>query len=442
MKHRFILGNLGRSGEAPIKYEVHFGGGRFTCGTGVNIHPELWDRTNMHITKDKALIKEYKKVISDIGFKIEHVEKRLQDIKNEVNSYIGFCRQNDSIPNASDLKQRIIENVTSKDKIKRGVKQTKAINTSRTNYVIDYLEKFIYLAERGKKTISVGKLKGKIFTEGTIKNYKGLLAVLKDFQTLKYDLIWDKITMQTYNDLINYCNSKNFSQNYTGRHIKQLKSIGREAKDEGLHENRIFEDRRFATLTAPSENIYLTSADLEQISSLDLLSNKSLQDIRDIFLVGCYTAQRWSDYSKIHLGQVENGILTLIQKKTESRIKIPVKSELDVILRRHPSGFPKIAEQTFNEKLKILGKLAGLNSIYEIIKIKGGRACKVECKKFELITSHTARRTGATLMVLGRIPTAAIMKLTGHKSESSFWKYIKSSDEENAIMLQDYDYFK
>lgn len=63
-------------------------------------------------------------------------------------------------------------------------------------------------------------------------------------------------------------------------------------------------------------------------------------------------------------------------------------------------------------------------------------------QKFELITSHTARRTGATLMVLGRIPTAAIMKLTGHKSESSFWKYIKSSDEENAIMLQDYDYFK
>ena len=46
--------------------------------------------------------------------------------------------------------------------------------------------------------------------------------------------------------------------------------------------------------------------------------------------------------------------------------------------------------------------------------------------------THTARRSGATNMYLAGIPTIAIMKVTGHKTEREFMKYIKITEEQTA----------
>jgi integrase len=71
-----------------------------------------------------------------------------------------------------------------------------------------------------------------------------------------------------------------------------------------------------------------------------------------------------------------------------------------------------------------------------------GKKYTITKEKWELVSSHTARRTGATNMYKAGIPTLAIMKVTGHTSESSFLKYINISKEENARMLAEHPYFK
>ena len=58
-----------------------------------------------------------------------------------------------------------------------------------------------------------------------------------------------------------------------------------------------------------------------------------------------------------------------------------------------------------------------------------------------MITSHTARRSFATNAYLADIPAISIMKITGHKTEAAFMKYIKISEEENAIQLQTSKFF-
>ena len=55
--------------------------------------------------------------------------------------------------------------------------------------------------------------------------------------------------------------------------------------------------------------------------------------------------------------------------------------------------------------------------------------------------TYTARRSFATNAYLAGLPPISIMKITGHKTESSFMKYIKISEKENAIQLKGHEFF-
>ena len=61
--------------------------------------------------------------------------------------------------------------------------------------------------------------------------------------------------------------------------------------------------------------------------------------------------------------------------------------------------------------------------------------------KYALVSSHTARRSFATNAYKAGIPSIAIMKITGHKRESTFMRYIRVSERENAEMLKDAAFF-
>ena len=70
----------------------------------------------------------------------------------------------------------------------------------------------------------------------------------------------------------------------------------------------------------------------------------------------------------------------------------------------------------------------------------GGKKMRL-VDKCDLVKTHTARRSGATNIYLAGIPTIAIMKITGHKTEKEFMKYIKITEEQTAMELMNYPYF-
>ena len=94
-----------------------------------------------------------------------------------------------------------------------------------------------------------------------------------------------------------------------------------------------------------------------------------------------------------------------------------------------------------NDYLKEIGKLAEINEPVQISITRGGKTAKEMFKKYELITTHTARRSFATNAYLMDIPSISIMKITGHKTEKSFMKYIRISQEENANKLINHPFF-
>jgi len=67
---------------------------------------------------------------------------------------------------------------------------------------------------------------------------------------------------------------------------------------------------------------------------------------------------------------------------------------------------------------------------------KGGKRITEAHPKWELVTSHTARRSFATNLYKSGFPSISIMGITGHRTEKAFLKYIKVTPEEHAMLLQ------
>jgi len=128
--------------------------------------------------------------------------------------------------------------------------------------------------------------------------------------------------------------------------------------------------------------------------------------------------------------------------KTGELVVIPMNWVMEELTKKYKGHFPKgLTNQDINKELKQIGKEAKINEKVSLSKTKGGLRVDTISEKWKLITTHTARRSFATNMYLAGIPTISIMKITGHKTEVSFLKYIKISQEDNAYKLLEHPYF-
>ncbi len=95
-----------------------------------------------------------------------------------------------------------------------------------------------------------------------------------------------------------------------------------------------------------------------------------------------------------------------------------------------------MTNQPLNRYLKEIGRLVGFDALETIIYTKGGKRITQQLPKYELITTHTARRSFATNQYLLGVPTITIMEMTGHRTEKAFMKYIKVTKREHAQKIR------
>lgn len=225
---------------------------------------------------------------------------------------------------------------------------------------------------------------------------------------------------------------KGYKKNTQGTAIKCLKAVMNEAYKRKLHDNR-----DYITFVKPAEevdNVYLSLEEYDKLYNLQLSGVR--EKARDLFLIGCYTALRVSDYSRLTFNDIRDGFIYIEQKKTKDKVVIPVHPRVLEIMRKY-NGAPSLCEQKLNQYIKDVCHLAGIT---ELIGIKeNGKYTYKE--KYLLVTSHTARRSAATNMALNGTPLRDIMQITGHKTESNLLRYIKISNEQNARRLANNPFF-
>lgn len=345
--------------------------------------------------------------------------------------------------------------------------QAKAEAEAKKLSIIEFMDKFVEDIRTGGRQTD----KGLNYAPATVKSIKASVTLFKLYQKSKRRIIkWDDIDMQFYYDYTAWLKKKDYSVNTIGKNVKQLKALLAIALSEGHHSNVKYQDKKFKGTRIEVDSIYLTKEDLEKFTSVDI-SNYGIghDQARDIFMVGVWTAQRVSDYNNISKEDIQTyqtrsivdepdpenpgktiakivtrdiTVINVRQKKTDAKVTIPCSSALKKILEKYDYQLPHLEDQVINRYIKEIAEKAGLTETIEIKETKGGTPKLVKYKKYELIHTHTARRTGATLMYLSGMDIYDIMKITGHTSPSMLKKYIKADQLEVVDkIVAKYNYF-
>lgn len=166
--------------------------------------------------------------------------------------------------------------------------------------------------------------------------------------------------------------------------------------------------------------------------------------IKDMFVIGCLTALRYSDYSTLTANNLQDGYIVKRTKKTNVDVKVPAHDYVKEIFAKYNGKVPGgLCIQYVNKYLKVIMKEIGLNDKITFSYTQGGKLKTVVREKWKLVSSHTARRSAATNMYLtGRMKTLEIMKLTGHKTEQNFFKYIRLTNDDTARSISGDIFFR
>lgn len=283
--------------------------------------------------------------------------------------------------------------------------------------------------------------------EHTIRNYRVDFNHIKAYASHKNKALdFDMIDLDFHSDLIAYLrNEKKLSENSIGKVIASLKTLLNEATEKGINKNMQFRSRHFTKPSEKTTSVYLTEKEIQNIKELDLTKeNKGINTTRDIFVVCCYLGLRYSDVGKIKPEFLTNNQITVNTQKTGAKVVIPLHPTAKEILEKYNYCFEGVMlnRRTANKYLKRIAKLAGINQAISVPKKQRGMRYDTTKPKYELIGTHTARRSFATNAYLAGVPAISIMKVTGHTTEVAFLKYIKISEEQNANLLSAHPFFR
>lgn len=297
-------------------------------------------------------------------------------------------------------------------------------------FVVAYLE-------RNKNRINPNT--GKLISYKVKREHERTYELLTEFEEkknkgVKFD--FEDITLDFYADFTAYLQSLGLSVNTIGHKIQTLKAWLNEATEKGLNKSQQYKSHRFKAISEETENIYLSNKELETLYKTDL-PNERLTRVRDLFLIGAFTGLRFSDFTNITAENIRFNTLSIEQQKTGKRVSIPLHPIVLGIWKKYNEQLPSvISNQKFNEYIKEACKLAGIDNPEQKSITKGGLRMKKTYKKYELVSSHTARRSFATNLYLSGFPTLSIMQITGHRTESAFMKYIKVTANQHATLLR------
>ena len=259
------------------------------------------------------------------------------------------------------------------------------------------------------------------------------------------DIFTNSVTAEFLDDFIIYLENQNLRHNTIVGYILKIQSMVRRAGQYNYPVDSTYDeiDMRLEETNA----VFLSMNEITRIYYYKFLNQdkrKAKERIRDLFVIGCLTALRYSDYSTLTKDNYQNGYIVKRTKKTNVDVKVPAHDYVKEIFAKYNGSIPcGLCIQYFNKYLKVIMREIGLNDKITYSFTKGGKLQTVTREKWELISSHTARRSAATNMYLtGRMKTFEIMKLTGHRSEQNFFRYIRLTSEDTARSISGDMFFR
>ncbi|MBI3139506.1 MAG: site-specific integrase [Sphingobacteriales bacterium] len=403
---------------------VNHSGNSLKVYTGLSIIPEYWDKERC---RPKSV------AFSKFPDRPEFTE-RLDRIEGTIKSAFHNYKNDNGHADPSPATLRSIIDAALNKKVQKLT-------------FLEYFEDFVQRSFDGKRINPRDKHK-KPVGAGVTRGYQTTLNHLKGYnQGSRRKLDFDTIDLDFHAKFTEYLttapvgeNGKPLalSLNTVGSNFQRIKAVLSEATDKGINKNTAFKQKYFVKQTEESDSIYLTAEELIEMLRLDLSENERLDNVRDLFLIGCFTGLRFSDFSALKPENIKDGFIRITQIKTGDPVTIPVHSIVRKILDKRNGETPRaISNEKLNFYLKELGRMVpALNKTESKRITKGGSTVIRNLQKWELLTTHAARRSFATNEYLQGTPSLTIMAITGHKTEKAFMKYIRATPDEHAHKIK------
>ena len=358
---RFIFARKGlsqKTGKGAIEMVVTYQRTRKYMATGISVYPHNWKNDQVYGAGNDV---EYNRILTTMRTKaLKIIAEMLERGRLDV----------DAIP----------------DLMRRG-----EVDMTFTDYV------FKRIGER-----NVG--------ENTHKSYVTLFNILCRYGKLKH---FQDVNQRTLRDFSEWLHSytwkvedrygKTVTRTYTQPTIYKITSnlsifISDAVVDGYLSENPYVTKKMNEPKGGTRIEQYLTAAEVEKIEKA-AMPTAALAESRDLFLMQCYTGMAYVDLMAHDFAELQEAedmtLCTGTRKKTGTRYYFVVDEKARKILEKYNYHLPKLPNQKYNMRLKVVADAAGIEKV---------------------LTTHVGRRTAGSVWLNSGIPIEIVSRCLGHSS--------------------------
>lgn len=489
---KFYLKTTKASGKSNLYIEVKRPkfGVRWILNTEISVDVKDWTKAQ---SESKYLVKYFS---TEAGQKVQTLMSTVEDVINNFFDSIDSVDQEskknllykihavvrlDGNKAEEELKQR------EQDAIKAKAEEEE----NRLCQVWNYYEYFL----SGIKDGSIRHGEQKRYTDSSISAWTTFGKHLQGFLEFRLcpNMTFEDIDRTTATAFITYLESKELMKGTISQQINHFRKLCNIAAEDGKNRNgtslKVWKSHEQKDEDKRAE-IVLSDYEVDALYNMNLTGY--VEQCRDLWILGYFSAQRVSDYSNFsrdNFGINEDGtpVIRLRQKKTETELEVPILDErVFEICDKYNYRFPNLKRDAINRGIKMACKMLAesvptLNQ-WEVTLLAakerdkelwyidtkkrveaGEKLHGEESKRFkrlqeyasehdsgdmlykrdyqgrvirqrwELVSCHTTRRSMiTTLHKSGLFSDREIMSVSGHSTIKSYEKYMKVKKTERA----------
>ena len=375
--------------KTVIRLEVYIKGekSRFKYNTGRTIEPKYWSNK---LNRCKSLKGDVGKRNREVNVILNEYETALQRIKD------------------------LYGGALTADKLKKSLDSYFKVNEVEVIKEVETVDNYFRLYYEELK--GLGSVEHK-----SIKHYERIFNKFKEFENGKKVYLKD-LKDNVYVGFIVFLRDKyGLNDNTLYRNFGYFKTFLNWCIKKGVEVPNDFKNIKLSPFD--TDDISLTTQDIDTLAGLEL--EPRLEIHRDLFLIGCYSGQRFSDYSVFEKADIQGDLIIKRAEKTETHSFIPLHPKLKALLDKYNWELGKISSQKFNQNIQKICKLAGFTEEIKNTSYIGSKKVVEIKQRWQMVASHTARRTFITIAAEKMMPDHIIMSITGIRDPKTLKKYKK-----------------
>ena len=431
-----------------IQMHVTYDSGRVMLSTGCQVTSrEAWDADN------QLVVPVYRGPKGETDVEINNTLRKEKDQMDTAFKYYEVTEERPSLTQVVAQYQDRLNGRTPQKK-EKGKKEISQISPKKP----DLFDVFhLFLAECSEKNA------------WTTATYKKMSALEGDLVSFKKDISFADLSESGLTAFVHYLRDektlrtprkkKGERKTYDKEDITGLKNTTIKKKlelltwflnwasEHGYNTNMAYKSFHPTLKTTQKKVIYLSKPELERLKQLQIPSGlPHLEAVRDVFLFCCFSGLRHSDAYNLRKNDIKEDHIEVTTVKTADSVSIELNSVTREILQKYKDFpfadnkvLPVIQNQPMNRHLKELCQLAGINEPIRITTYTGNQRKDEIKEKWELVGTHTGRRTFIVNCLSLGIPPNVVMKWTGHSDYKAMKPYIDIVDSIKASEMTKLD---